>query len=110
NLKEVLAGAGHDSLVLIDEIGSGTDPIEGGALARSILTELTRRGTLTVATSHLGELKRLAGQEAGIVNASLQFDAERLTPTYRLLKGVPGRSYGLAIARRLGFPEPVLER
>ena len=110
NLREVLEGAGADSLVLIDEMGSGTDPAEGGALAHSILVELTRRGTLTVATTHLGQLKLLAGSENGVVNASLQFDAAELRPTYRLQKGVPGRSYGLAIARRLGFPKDVLER
>ncbi len=110
NLKEIVAEAGPDALVLIDEIGSGTDPTEGAALARAILVELTRRGTLTVASSHLGQLKLLAGEEDGVVNASLQFDATALEPTYRLLKGVPGRSYGLAIARRLGFREDVLER
>jgi DNA mismatch repair protein MutS2 len=110
NLKEIVAEADHASLVLIDEIGSGTDPSEGAALARSILVELTRRATLTVATSHLGQLKLLAGEEQGVVNASLQFDATALAPTYRLLKGIPGRSYGLAIARRLGFPEAVLAR
>jgi DNA mismatch repair protein MutS2 len=110
NLREVLAGADHESLVLIDEIGSGTDPAEGGALAQSILIELTRRNALTVATTHLGQLKLLAGDEPGVVNASLQFDAVELRPTYRLLKGVPGRSYGLAIARRLGLPAAVLER
>lgn len=110
NLREILEQAGGEALVLIDEIGSGTDPAEGGALATAILTELTRRGALTVATSHLGQLKLLAGEEPGIVNASLQFDSRELRPTYRLKKGVPGRSYGLAIARRLGFPEPVLER
>jgi DNA mismatch repair protein MutS2 len=110
NLREIVAEADHASLVLIDEIGSGTDPTEGAALARSILVELTRRGTLTVATSHLGQLKLLAGEEPGVVNASLQFDAVALEPTYRLLKGIPGRSYGLAIARRLGFRESVLER
>lgn len=110
NLREVLEGADHESLVLIDEIGSGTDPAEGGALAQSVLIELTRRNALTVATTHLGQLKLLAGEERGVVNASLQFDAVELRPTYRLLKGVPGRSYGLAIARRLGFPAAVLER
>jgi DNA mismatch repair protein MutS2 len=110
NLKEIVAEADHASLVLIDEIGSGTDPAEGAALARSILVELTRRSTMTVATSHLGQLKLMAGEEKGVVNASLQFDAAALEPTYRLLKGIPGRSYGLAIARRLGFPERVLER
>ncbi|MGQ0813684.1 MAG: endonuclease MutS2 [Gemmatimonadota bacterium] len=110
NLREILEQANADSLVLIDEMGSGTDPAEGGALAQSILVELTRRGTVTVATTHLGQLKLIAGSEPGVVNASLQFDAAQLRPTYRLQKGVPGRSYGLAIARRLGFPNDVLTR
>lgn len=108
NLRETVLEADDGALVLIDEIGSGTDPVEGGALARAILQELTRRGAFTVATTHLGELKLLASEDPRVVNASLQFDAERLEPTYRLLKGVPGRSYGLAIARRLGMPEGVL--
>ncbi|HST62756.1 MAG TPA: MutS2/Smr-associated SH3 domain-containing protein, partial [Longimicrobium sp.] len=107
NLREVLDGADWQSLVLTDEIGSGTDPQEGAALARAVLVELTRRSCFTVATTHLGQLKLLATDERGVVNASLQFDAERLQPTYRLLKGIPGRSYGLAIARRLGL-EPRL--
>lgn len=110
NLDEVLEGADHESLVLIDEIGSGTDPVEGGALAQAVLIELTRRRALTIATTHLGQLKLLAAEEPGVVNASLQFDAVELRPTYRLVKGVPGRSYGLAIARRLGLPAAVLER
>ncbi|HEX7240262.1 MAG TPA: endonuclease MutS2, partial [Longimicrobiaceae bacterium] len=110
NLRETLERADWESLVLTDEIGSGTDPVEGGALAGAILVELTRRSAFTVATTHLGQLKLLATEERGIVNASLQFDAERLQPTYRLVKGLPGRSYGLAIARRLGLPAPVLER
>ncbi|HKJ91788.1 MAG TPA: endonuclease MutS2 [Longimicrobiales bacterium] len=108
NLREIVEGAGAQSLVLVDEIGSGTDPVEGAALARSILVELNTRGALTVATSHLGQLKLLAGDVPGVVNASLQFDSERLAPTYRLVKGVPGRSYGLAIARRLAFPADIL--
>ena len=110
NLREIVEHADEKSLVLIDEMGSGTDPAEGGALAHAILSELTRRGTLTVATTHLGQLKQLASSEPGVVNASLQFDAVELQPTYRLQKGVPGRSYGLAIARRLGFPNDVLQR
>ncbi|PYO91961.1 MAG: hypothetical protein DMD58_03140 [Gemmatimonadetes bacterium] len=101
-LREILDRAGSGSLVLLDEIGSGTDPAEGGALAAATLKTLTRRRAITLATTHLGALKQLAAETVGIVNASLQFDAETLTPTYRLLKGVPGRSYGLAIARRLG--------
>ena len=107
-LREILDGAGSGSLVLLDEIGSGTDPAEGGALAAATLKTLTRRRAITLATTHLGALKQLAAETVGIVNASLQFDAETLTPTYRLLKGVPGRSYGLAIARRLGVAEDVL--
>ncbi len=107
-LVEILARAGPDTLVLLDEIGSGTDPAEGGALAAAVLRALTRRRAVTLATTHLGALKRLASETTGIVNASLQFDAETLTPTYRFVKGVPGRSYGLAIARRLGVPAPVL--
>ena len=89
-------------------MGSGTDPTEGGALAQAILVSLTRRSALTIATTHLGQLKLLPGIEPGVVNASLQFDAAELRPTYRLQKGIPGRSYGLAIARRLGFPPQVL--
>src|SRR5205807_1833126 len=107
-LKDILERAGSGALVLLDEIGSGTDPAEGAALAGAILKALTRRRAVTLATTHLGALKQLAAETVGIVNASLQFDAETLTPSYRLLKGVPGRSYGLAIARRLGVSEPVL--
>lgn len=110
NLREIVEHADAESLALIDEIGSGTDPAEGGALAQAILVELTRRGTRTVATTHLGQLKLLAGAEPGVVNASLQFDSRELRPTYRLVKGIPGRSYGLAIARSLGFPADILER
>ena len=110
NLREILEHATSQTLVLIDEMGSGTDPAEGGALAQAILVELTRRATMTVATTHLGQLKLIAGEEPGVVNASLQFDAVELRPTYRLQKGVPGRSYGLAIAKRLGFPAALLER
>ncbi len=110
NLAGILDGATSDSLVLIDELGSGTDPAEGAALASAILEELTRRGTFTVATTHLGALKLLATEIPGLVNASLQFDEEALSPTYRLIKGIPGRSYGLAIARRLHLPAGVLSR
>src|SRR5256885_453132 len=101
-LRQILDGAGPGSLVLLDEIGSGTDPAEGGALAAATLKALTRRRAVTLATTHLGALKQLAAETVGTVNASLQFDAETLPPTYRLLQGVPGRSDGVAIARRLG--------
>src|SRR4051812_130065 len=110
NLGEILVAATPQSLVLVDELGSGTDPIEGAALGGAILEELTRRGALTVATTHLGALKELATEVPGVVNASLQFDAVALAPTYRLIKGIPGRSYGISIARRLGLREDVLDR
>lgn len=110
NLGEILRSATPASLVLIDELGSGTDPAEGAALGGSILETLTVRGTLTLSTTHLGQLKLLATDVVGVVNASLQFDAVQLAPTYRLLKGVPGRSYGLSIARRLQLPEAVIAR
>jgi len=108
-LRDILDRAGSGALVLLDEIGSGTDPAEGAALAAAVLKTLTRRRAVTLATTHLGALKQLAGETVGIVNASLQFDADTLTPTFRLLKGVPGRSYGLAIARRLGIAAAVLD-
>jgi DNA mismatch repair protein MutS2 len=110
NLVEVLSSATEHSLVLIDELGSGTDPIEGAALGGAILEALTARRTLSVATTHLGALKELATQVDGVVNASLQFDPVALAPTYRLTKGVPGRSYGISIARRLNLPADVLQR
>jgi DNA mismatch repair protein MutS2 len=96
--------------VLVDELGSGTDPIEGAALGWAILEELTGRGTMTLATTHLGTLKELAGRVPGVVNASLQFDAAALAPTYRLIKGIPGRSYGISIARHLELPEHIVAR
>jgi DNA mismatch repair protein MutS2 len=110
NLAEVLRSATAESLVLIDELGSGTDPVEGAALGGAILEALTSRGSLSVATTHLGALKELAAEVSGVVNASLQFDSVALAPTYRLIKGIPGRSYGLSIARRLALPEDVLQR
>ena len=110
NLAEVLSSATEHSLVLIDELGSGTDPIEGAALGGAILEALTARGTLSIATTHLGALKELATEVDGVVNASLQFDPVALAPTYRLTKGIPGRSYGISIARRLNLPADVLQR
>lgn len=110
NLGEILTAATAESLVLIDELGSGTDPAEGAALGSAILETLARRGTRTIATTHLGALKLLATELPDIVNASLQFDEVALEPTYRLIKGIPGRSYGLRIARRLRLPEDVLAR
>lgn len=109
-LRRILDAADDATLVILDEVGSGTDPAEGGALAMAVLETLTRRGTLTLATTHLGTLKTLATRVPGVVNGSLQFDATTLSPTYRFAKGIPGRSYGLAIARRLGVDADVLAK
>jgi DNA mismatch repair protein MutS2 len=107
-LRQILETADRRSLVLVDEIGGNTDPAEGSALAAAVLLRLAGQGGLAVVTTHLGELKDLAAQEASIVNASLQFDAAAMRPTFRLLRDRPGRSYALEIARRLGLPEDVL--
>ncbi len=107
-VRGILDGADAGSLVLVDEIGGGTDPVEGGALATATLLALARRGVTTIVTTHLAQLKELAAAHAGVENASLEFDAASLTPTYRFLQGVPGRSYGLAVARRLGVSPEVL--
>jgi DNA mismatch repair protein MutS2 len=109
-LKTVLESADDRSLVLLDEFGTGTDPSEGAALAGAVLQALCEKGCVALATTHLNQLKRLASETEGAVNASLQFDPEHLEPTYRVIKGIPGRSYGLAIAQRLGFPADVMVR
>lgn len=108
-LVEIVENATAESLVLLDELGTGTDPAEGGALARALLNTLTRRGITTIATTHLGELKAYAHDTAGVANASMDFDGERLEPTYRLRQGTPGSSYGLEISRRLGLAQEILD-
>jgi len=109
-LKSILNECGAASLVLLDELGGGTDPVEGGALATAVLEGLQTRGAMTVATTHLSDLKEAAAGSTRMTNASLEFDTETLKPTYRLNIGKPGRSYGLAIAKRLGLPEDVVAR
>lgn len=110
NIVEVVDTAGGDMLILLDEIGVGTDPKEGAALARAVLEHLNRSGAITVTTTHYGELKMLAYSEPGFVNGSLEFDETTLSPTYRLRLGVAGSSKGTAIALRLGLNSEVVER
>ncbi len=108
NLCEIVERSDRSSLVLIDEIGGNTDPAEGSALAAATLLRLAGQAALSVVTTHLGDLKTLAGEDERVVNASLQFDPGTLRPTYRLVRDRPGRSYALEISERLGLPADLL--
>ena len=108
HISEILSQAGPRTLVLLDEIGAGTDPVEGGALACAILKALHGCGALTVATTHLGQVKGFVHEQDGMENAAVQFDPKTLAPTYHLVIGLPGASHALSIARRHGLPEEVL--
>ncbi|UCH87335.1 MAG: endonuclease MutS2 [Dehalococcoidia bacterium] len=110
NIIHILSEAKRNTLVLLDELGAGTDPSEGTALAQAILQHLLDVEATTVATTHHGQLKLFAHTTPGIVNASVEFDLETLAPTYRLSIGLPGQSNALAIADRLGMPADVLQR
>jgi DNA mismatch repair protein MutS2 len=109
-LARMAREAGPRTLVLADELGAGTDPEEGAALARALLEHLAAVGAWGVVTTHLGSLKRLAAEVSGLVNGSLEFDTATLTPRHRFLPGVPGSSHALSVAERLGFPQPLLRR
>ncbi len=110
NIISILKRADRDSLILLDELGAGTDPQEGSALARSIITHILEIGALSVCTTHYSELKAFAFSTPGVENASVEFNVDTLSPTYRLMIGVPGRSNALAIARRLGLTHPIIDR
>ncbi len=109
NIVHILQAATPHSLVLLDELGAGTDPEEGAALAQALLLHLRDSGIPTIATTHYPEVKLFAHNTAGITNASVEFDLESLRPTYELRIGLPGRSNALAIARRLGLPRPIAD-
>jgi DNA mismatch repair protein MutS2 len=109
NIIAMLRHVGSDSLVLLDELGAGTDPLEGSALARALIDTLLQRKAMVVATTHYPEVKAYAYATRGVENGSVEFDVATLAPTYRLTVGIPGRSNALAIASRLGMPREIVE-
>ena len=109
NIVQILKKADQHTLVILDELGAGTDPQEGAALARAILSDLLGRGITTFVATHYPELKTFAHTTPGVVNASLEFNVQTLRPTYKLTLGLPGSSNALAIAQRLGLPQEIIE-
>ena len=110
HIKTALDDSNRHSLVLLDELGAGTDPDEGSAMGQAIIEFLSRKGCLCVITTHHGRLKALAGKVDGVVNGSMEFDTVKLTPTFRFLPEIPGSSYAVEIAKRLGLRDEVTER
>ncbi len=110
NIAEALKGLHPGALVLLDEVGAGTDPAEGAALARALLTALRDGGACIIASTHYGELKAFAYNTPGFLNAAMEFDSKSLRPTYRLLLGAPGASHALKIAERCGIPKDIVDQ
>ncbi|RKY56659.1 MAG: hypothetical protein DRP89_00970, partial [Candidatus Neomarinimicrobiota bacterium] len=110
NLKTFLDRATHQSLVLIDELGTGTEPVEGSALGQAVLERLVEKRAFTIVTTHHNSLKAFADKNPEVVNAAMEFNTETLSPTYRLCLGFPGSSYALEISKRLGLPNKVINR
>jgi len=110
NISSILGQAGKNSVILLDELGTGTEPVQGAALACAVLQELQEKGSLVLATTHLTDIVGFVHRREGMVNASMEFDRETFTPLYRLKRGEPGQSHALEIARKYGLPGSVIER
>ena len=108
NIAQAVTGAGKASLVLLDELGSGTDPQEGTALAMAVLDKLIEKKAFVLVTTHMGILKNYGYTNPGCINASVEFEAQKLSPSYRLVMGIPGESHAIAIARRSGIPQEIV--